>query len=228
MANSSGPKRSRNAANSPFDLSVGDLMAALMLIFVLLLSATLLNLQEKAELADRYKDRKVEIYDQLMKEFESDLARWNVEIDREDLIVRFKEPDILFQSGESKLKPEFIAILNDFFPRYLKILLKPEYKSGIEEIRIEGHTDNVGPYLDNVKLSQERTFAVLQHVLMNESIHGEELYWVQKKLTSNGLSYSKPIASNDTPAGKKLNRRVEFRIRTDAEKQIEKYLDSAE
>jgi outer membrane protein OmpA-like peptidoglycan-associated protein len=163
-----------------------------------------------------------------LKEFESDLARWNVEIDREDLIVRFKEPDILFQSGESKLKPEFIAILNDFFPRYLKILLKPEYKSGIEEIRIEGHTDNVGPYLDNVKLSQERTFAVLQHVLMNESIHGEELYWVQKKLTSNGLSYSKPIASNDTPAGKKLNRRVEFRIRTDAEKHIEKYLDSAE
>jgi hypothetical protein len=47
--------------HNPFALSIGDLMAALLLIFILLLSATLLQLKERAEMAEQYKDVKKEM-----------------------------------------------------------------------------------------------------------------------------------------------------------------------
>ena len=57
-----------------------------------------------------------------------------------DSIVRFEEPIIFFNRGSATLKEEFKVILNDFFPRYLKILTSDKYRDDVEEIRIEGHT----------------------------------------------------------------------------------------
>ena len=209
---------------NPFALSIGDLMAALLLIFVLLLSATLLNLQERAEMAENYKDVKKEIYDELIKEFKDDLKDWNANIDEKDLLIRFSGPRVEFDLGKSEVKPQFKEILSDFFPRYVRIITLTKFKDNIEEIRIEGHTDNKGTYFNNMELSQNRTRSVLNFVLENTNYEPSEKSWIQLNLTANGLSYSKPIADNDTEQGQKKNRRVEFRIRTNAEKQIDEML----
>jgi outer membrane protein OmpA-like peptidoglycan-associated protein len=209
---------------NPFALSIGDLMAALLLIFVLLLSATLLNLQERAEMAENYKDVKKEIYDELMKEFKDDLKDWNAIIDEKDLLIRFSGPRVEFDFGKSEVKPQFKEILSNFFPRYVRIITLPKFKDKIEEIRIEGHTDNKGNYFHNMELSQNRTRSVLNYVLENTNYETTEKTWIQLNLTANGLSYSKPIANNDTELGQSLNRRVEFRIRTNAEKQIDEII----
>lgn len=213
---------------NPFALSIGDLMAALLLIFILLLSSTLLRLQDefenKTQIAERYTAIKEDIYNQLMIEFKEDLEKWNAYIDPDELIFRFKEPDILFGINQYKIKPEFESILKEFFPRYIGVLSKPEFKENIEEIRIEGHTDNSGSYFHNMKLSQNRTRSVLTYVLENTIDGTIDKNWVQLNLTANGLSYSKPIADNETELGRSLNRRVEFRIRTNAEKQIDEIL----
>jgi outer membrane protein OmpA-like peptidoglycan-associated protein len=199
-------------------------MAALLLIFVLLLSATLLNLQERAEMAENYKDVKKEIYDELMKEFKDDLKDWNAIIDEKDLLIRFSGPRVEFDFGKSEVKPQFKEILSNFFPRYVRIITLPKFKDKIEEIRIEGHTDNKGNYFHNMELSQNRTRSVLNFVLENTNYETTEKTWIQLNLTANGLSYSKPIANNDTELGQSLNRRVEFRIRTNAEKQIDEII----
>src|SRR5690606_35982840 len=213
---------------NPFALSIGDLMAALLLIFILLLSSTLLRLQDefenKTQIAERYTAIKEDIYNQLMIEFKEDLEKWNAYIDPDELIFRFKEPDILFGINQYKVKPEFETILKEFFPRYINVLSKPEFKENIEEIRIEGHTDNSGSYFHNMELSQNRTRSVLTYVLENTLDETIDKNWVQLKLTANGLSYSKPIADNETESGRALNRRVEFKIRTNAEKQIDEIL----
>lgn len=213
---------------NPFALSIGDLMAALLLIFILLLSSTLLRLQDefenKTQIAERYTAIKEDIYNQLMIEFKEDLEKWNAYIDPDELIFRFKEPDILFGINQYKVKPEFETILKEFFPRYITVLSKPEFKENIEEIRIEGHTDNSGSYFHNMELSQNRTRSVLTYVLENTLDETIDKNWVQLNLTANGLSYSKPIADNETESGRALNRRVEFRIRTNAEKQIDEIL----
>lgn len=82
-----------------FDLSISDLMAALLLIFILLLSATLLNLRkeydEKNKVAEKYYNLQVSLYKDLYVEFKDDLDKWGAEIDKDTLAIRFKEPNVL-------------------------------------------------------------------------------------------------------------------------------------
>ena len=124
-----------------FSLSTGDLMAGLLFIFILLLMGALLQVQEKAEqdeeIVKRYDQIKTQLYIDLQEEFKKDLTVWRATIDS-TLCIRFQEPSMLFDEGEDVLKPKFKEILDDFFPRYIGVLSRPQYKDNIEEIRIEG------------------------------------------------------------------------------------------
>ena len=155
--------------DNAFSLSTGDLMAGLLFIFILLLMGALLQVQEKAEqdeeIVRRYDQVKTQLYIDLEEEFKDDLKVWRAEIDSTTLCVRFQEPSMLFDNNMSTLKDNFKAILSDFFPRYIDVLTKPEYRDNIEEIRIEGHTDSNGEYFHNMQLSQDRTRAVLQYCM---------------------------------------------------------------
>lgn len=208
-------------AENVFALSTGDLMAGLLFIFILLLMGALLQVQEKAEqdeeIVRKYDRIKTQLYIDLQEEFKDDLKVWRAEIDS-TLCVRFQEPSMLFDNNESTLKENFKEILNDFYPRYIAILNKPEYRDNIEEIRIEGHTDSNGSYFHNMELSQNRTRAVLQYCM--GLMRPEQIDWAKNFITANGLSSSHPIL-RDGVEDKSLSRRVEFRVRTNAEKQLE-------
>jgi outer membrane protein OmpA-like peptidoglycan-associated protein len=194
-----------------------------------LLSSTLLRLQEqfenKTQIAEKYTAIKDDIYEELMNEFEDDLEKWKAVIDREELTIRFLEPTILFDTDQALIKDDFKVILKSFFPRYIDVLSKPEFKENIEEIRIEGHTDNEASYFHNMELSQARTRSVLKYVLNSTDFSSEHTEWIISNITANGLSFSKPLVANDTEENRTLNRRVEFRIRTNAEKQIDEILN---
>lgn len=205
-----------------FSLSTGDLMAGLLFILILLLMGALLQVQEKAEqdeeIVKKYDQIKTHLYIDLQDEFKKDLAVWRATIDS-TLSIRFQEPSMLFDEAKSDLKPKFQEILNDFFPRYIKVLSRPQYKDNIEEIRIEGHTNSNGEYYSNMELSQDRTRAVLQYCF--ELMPDEDLPWLQGLVTANGLSSSHLILTASGEEDKDLSRRVEFRVRTNAEKQLE-------
>ena len=204
-----------------FALSTGDLMAGLLFIFILLLMGALLQVQEKAEqdeeVVRRYDQIKTQLYIDLQDEFKEDLKVWRATIDS-SLCIRFQEPAMLFDNDKAELKPLFKNILNDFFPRYIKVLNRPEYKDNIIEIRIEGHTDSNGGYFHNMELSQNRTRSVLEYCfgLMTP----KQIIWAKSLITANGLSSSQPILVHGVE-DKSLSRRVEFRVRTNAEKQLE-------
>lgn len=207
-------------AQNPFSLSIGDLMAALLLIFILLLASTLLRLQDDIEIAERYTAVKEDIYDSLKMEFVKEINSGKLTIHKENLMIRFS-PELKFATDETILTKDFKQILADFFPRYISIITQLQFKNKIEEIRIEGHTDNQASYIYNMQLSQARTRSVLAFVLDSTNYNSKHRDWVQQNLTANGLSYSKPIADNNTIQGRKQNRRVEFKLRTDADKQLE-------
>lgn len=204
-----------------FALSTGDLMAGLLFIFILLLMGALLQVQEKAEqdeeIVKRYDQIKTQLYIDLQEEFKDDLKTWNATIDS-TLCIRFQEPSMLFDEGKDQLKDSFKPILNDFFPRYIAVLSRPEYKENIEEIRIEGHTNSNGGYYSNMELSQNRTRAVLQYCF--SLMPDKDVIWLKGLVTANGLSSSRLITRNGVE-DKELSRRVEFRVRTNAEKQLE-------
>jgi outer membrane protein OmpA-like peptidoglycan-associated protein len=218
---------------NPFSFSIGDLMAGVLFIFVLLLASSMLEIQEKAErdaeIASRYNNIKSDIYFDIAKEFKDDLAQWNAVVDENDLSIRFSLDESgtkvsYFDSGRPDVKQEFKDVLDEFFPKYLRLIANPKYRDSIEEIRIEGHTDSNGGYMLNVGLSQGRARNVLDYCLQiakNDPDLKEMMEWAQYKITANGLSYSHPILNADGSENKDLSRRVEFKVRTNAEAQLE-------
>ena len=215
-------------------IALSDLMTGLMMFFLLLSIAFMERVEADSDkikkVAVLYDQLKTDLYIDLSNEFSSDLNNWGAEINK-DLTIIFKEPNVLFNTGSDNLKEKFKTILDNFFPRYVKILSSDKYRNSITEIRIEGHTSsfwgaNVSQddaYFRNMELSQARTRTTLKYLLSMPVIQNEKP-WLRQFLTANGLSSSKPIFEN----GKEdfaRSQRVEFRVRTDAESRIANILE---
>jgi outer membrane protein OmpA-like peptidoglycan-associated protein len=75
----------------------------------------------------------------------------------------------------------------------------------IKLIEVSGHTDSVGNDAANLKLSQGRAEAVVKYLATTGKVEAA-------RLIAKGYGETKPIDTNDTDAGKAMNRRVEFNI----------------
>ena len=107
--------------------------------------------------------------------------------------------DVLFEFGKAQLLPTAgprLDQLADFLKQY------PDRK-----LLIEGHTDSVGSASANQTLSERRAQAVQQALTMRGVDPG--------RITTRGYGKSFPVASNATPEGRALNRRVEVVIADD-------------
>lgn len=71
-------------------------------------------------------------------------------------------------------------------------------------IELGGHTDNVGADAANLTLSQQRANAVRDHVVA-QGVDGA-------RITAKGYGETNPVATNDTEAGRALNRRTEVTV----------------
>jgi OOP family OmpA-OmpF porin len=71
-------------------------------------------------------------------------------------------------------------------------------------IKLDGHTDNIGSYDFNLRLSLKRVESVAGYLIKN-GINPD-------RIELAGYSYAYPLVSNDTEEGRKKNRRVEFKI----------------
>lgn len=216
-------------------ISISDVMSGLMMIFMFISISYMVNVKKEKDkiqsIAATYKSLKEDIYNDLKNEFKNDFEKWNAEMPANSLTIAFRDYYAQFDQGDFKLKPRFKEILKDFFPRYVKVIMK--YYPDIEEIRIEGHTssewrDNVSKdiaYFKNMKLSQDRTRSVLSYLMGIESVNGKKKH-IMKKLTANGLSSSRLILKKtDGTEDESASRRVEFVIRTNAEIRIQKILN---
>jgi len=217
-------------------ISLSDLMTGLMLIFMLIAIAYMVKVESQTakvkQVSELYDKVREEIYNDLMREFAKDLPVWDAEITK-DLAFRFKNPNILFDTGKDVLKPQFRGILADFFPRYVKIITADMYEGTIQEVRIEGHTSsqwNISAtpedaYFYNMELSQSRTRTALRFVLGLPEVLAET-DWLHKHVTANGLSSSRPIFKANGAEDVERSQRVEFHIRTDADAWMETIQDS--
>jgi outer membrane protein OmpA-like peptidoglycan-associated protein len=213
-----------------------DLMTGLMVIFLLIAVSYMMQVEADAarikNVAIAYSEIKDALFEDLNKEFSLDLPKWKAQLLKSDLTIRFSEPEVLFATGSSELKPEFQAILQDFFPRYVRILTSAKYRDSISEVRIEGHTSSDwirvasagDAYFLNMELSQARTRSTLAYVLNLPADH-EQVAWLRRFVTANGLSSSRLILDNKGVEDVARSRRVEFRIRTDAETRLAKILE---
>ncbi|MGR6873401.1 OmpA family protein [Pseudomonas sp. HK3] len=216
-------------------VAVSDLMAGLMMVFLLISIVFMINveLQRKkiTDVAILYDHLRTQLYQDLLAEFEPDLNSWGAEL-QEDLTFRFNKTELLFANGESGLNPEFQLILADFFPRYLSIITADKYRDDILEVRIEGHTssgwygavDDDDAYINNMALSQARTRSTLAYLLNLPAVTNKKS-WLKTYLTANGLSSAKVVTDEAGIEDGERSRRVEFKVRTDAEGKIATILE---
>lgn len=102
---------------------------------------------------------------------------------------------IYFDVNKDVVKPESYGTL-----KQISDLLK---ENPAVRIRIVGYTDSDGSDASNLDLSKRRGAAVKNEFIKNFGIEAS-------RLESDGFGETKPIAPNDTPVNKALNRRVEF------------------
>lgn len=103
--------------------------------------------------------------------------------------------DVFFDTGKSTLKPESSKELNNLV-EYM--MLKKHLI-----IEIAGHTDNVGNFDANLKLSQERANSV-RSFLLKKGVAAD-------RVIAKGYGDTQPVADNSTEAGRQKNRRTEVR-----------------
>lgn len=104
--------------------------------------------------------------------------------------------DVLFATGKAELMSGAQRTINqlaDFLNKY-----------PTKNVSVEGHTDSVGNEDYNLMLSQRRAESV-RFAIMARGISSD-------RITAKGLGELYPVASNDTPAGRQQNRRVEILI----------------
>ena len=102
---------------------------------------------------------------------------------------------IYFDTGKSEIKPESESALAEIVK-----LLKADAKL---KLYVVGHTDNVGQFNNNIKLSQDRAAAVVKALVGKHGI-------AASRLTPFGDGPTAPVASNKSEEGRAKNRRVEL------------------
>jgi outer membrane protein OmpA-like peptidoglycan-associated protein len=108
----------------------------------------------------------------------------------------FRLNNVFFDFDKWDLRPESFVELD----RVVKLL----NENPAMEIELSAHTDSYGSDDYNFKLSDNRARSCMEYLLSKGII--------PNRVTSQGYGETKPVAANDTPENRQLNRRVEFKI----------------
>lgn len=111
-------------------------------------------------------------------------------------VLDFAMQAVEFETGSSVLKTSSLSVLDqiiDILSRY------PDH-----QLKISGHTDNIGDERNNLRLSEKRAKACLDYI---RSQGVSDL-----RLSFYGYGETRPRADNDDSDGRRMNRRVEFDI----------------
>jgi outer membrane protein OmpA-like peptidoglycan-associated protein len=127
----------------------------------------------------------------------SELAGTGVDVSRQGNNITLNMPgSITFAFDSANLQPQFHSVLDDVASTLA------EYNQTVVEVA--GHTDSVGTDAYNQTLSVQRAQSVANYLM------GKGL--VRDRFIVTGAGETRPIASNDTDAGRAQNRRVEITL----------------
>ena len=111
-----------------------------------------------------------------------------------DSIILNMPGNVTFATGSSNISADFYRVLDS-----VALVLNEFEKTYID---VTGHTDNTGSAELNQRLSEARASSVARYL--------ESQKVVAQRFVTKGVGFSQPTASNDTPEGRALNRRVEI------------------
>ncbi|BBC99497.1 MULTISPECIES: OmpA/MotB family protein [Sphingobium] len=202
--------RGREEGEKPFWISFADLMTALMVLFLLVMSVALLavtrTISEREQLEA---ERQAEIV-KLLDRIDKAAKKQGIRVDRNRAVIDFGDR-ARFDSASNALSPEQEQLLRSFVPEVLAIARDKGGQRWLKRIVVEGFTDRRGSYLYNLNLSLQRSQRVLC-ALMARPQAGErpmdrrELEEIRRLFLVGGYS------SNSAKASLDASRRIELRL----------------
>lgn len=226
--------------NQEYWLSYSDLLAGLLMVFVLmLLVATTAYNRSRAEI-DRTREQATAILEtmRVREELIGDLEG----VDNPDIVVDTvtaavsMRDAVLFGEGSAVLREAGRNLIQRFASDYLPIIMDNDlYTDHLEEVVIEGHTNDNGSYMYNMVLSQDRAQAVLTH-LFSVTQDPEMTEFLERYLTARGRSFSDVICLDGTTGyaadcgeegvDKEASRRIEIRFGLDDEEVVRQVMET--
>lgn len=208
----SAPVRSKDEGEKPFWISFADLMTAMMVLFLVVLVASLVSLTQRLNEAEaKEKERAAEIAN-LCHKLEQDIARLNakVQIDCKDNRINFGEAG-RFEHGKFVLDANGDKALMDIVPLILMAADSPEGKKWMRQVIIEGFASRKGAYLYNLNLSLQRSQWVMCRLLAEDSANtltSQQKKDIRRLFLTGGVSFSN--AKEDEASSRRVEMRLNF------------------
>ncbi len=213
----------------PYSISISDLMAGVLIIFILALVSMILVYKESVENISNVNEQRAQILEKIHNQLpEQDKER--VKLDAKNGILRIQDKGIsnlstpdkksngVFKLNESKLTEDGEKLILDISRTILEMKENPELAPNwkvVDTIMIEGHTDSIplkGGYRTNLDLSTERAsytwkFMDYKNDYAFSSMKNNE---GQSLFSIAGYGEQRPLPNID-PKDER-NRRIEFRF----------------
>lgn len=214
-------------------VSMTDMMVGLVFIFIIMLMYFALQFQDITDQMTGADRERAEI----LKELQQSLKDKGVDvtIDTQNGILRLPD-EILFDSAQTELKPDGIIklghlaeALSDVLPCYTDSRVNQQPRPAtcrdtpyrIESVYVEGHTDvdnfkGRGEIKDNLDLSAARATNTFRQLILGRPEIGTRCSGTDEEcaavLSVSGYGSERPIASGDSEAAKRRNRRIDLRL----------------
>ncbi|NJN36134.1 MAG: OmpA family protein [Nitrospiraceae bacterium] len=189
---------------------IADLMTSLAVIFILLLAAYITRVEDGNAKPTGSTNPATAEHDVPQQPPHLTVEQSTVEPD----VMRVVIPEAIlnFELGKSTLLPTAEAFLADTIPYYATMICGPQGHE-VESFVIEGYTDDQGDDIRNLRLSQDRSFAVLVKGL---EVIRTRLPWAyecfQQKASANGRGRQDLVRNATGQPDREKSRRVIFKI----------------
>jgi len=199
----------RDEAEKPFWISFSDMMTALMVLFLVVMTVALLAVTHTISETERRKISREFDISMLMEQLKADSRHFTGIIFRGNTIDFGDQAR--FDTDSDRLTEEQARHLRAFVPYILKLARDPLGKKWLKRVTVEGYADQRGTYLHNLGLSMNRSERVLFALLGKpepgeDHLSPEDLLLIQRIFLVGGASY------NSLKSTLEESRRIELKL----------------
>lgn len=205
------PRRPKDEAEKPFWISFADLMSALMVLFLVVMSVALLSVTVPAGAEQEQKAAHDADINGLLDSLAQAAERFpGISVNRRRAVIDFGDR-ARFGFNQATLTPQQQRALREFVPEILTIADDARGKRVLKRVVVEGFTDTTGSYLSNLGLSLRRSERVLCSLFeapmdAERPLAGSQRTQIRDLFMVGGYSFN---SAKGTP---EESRRVEMRL----------------
>lgn len=212
LGKSAAPARARDEGEKPFWISFADLMTAMMILFLVVMVASLSSVTQRiqqAEQGEKERGKDIAKLCQALK-LKADNLNSTIVVDCRDNRISFGEAG-RFGQNQYFLNTQGQKALQDVVPLILDAADSEEGRKWLKQVVIEGFTDTDGSYLYNLHLSLQRSEWVMCSLLDSRSpvqrgLSAERQQQIRSMFLAGGVSF------NNAKESKEESRRIELRM----------------